>query len=210
MNRTIPLLILLSAFAGSALAQTPAPTPSPAVRAYVEASRLPTLAQVPNAPNAPDRPTYAFQISLLLAEIDGSGSYEGLSNNARKALEDLRDFLPFDSYRLLDFAWLRTSVRSSARVKGPDGRTFRLTLNLGGWRDDETAKIYISNFDLRETTGTNLDVQNGLLRGPQELISTSFGMEEGETVVVGTSRLDGDQRALVVLLTAVPASLAGG
>ena len=115
---------------------------------------------------------------------------------------------------LSTFAWLRTSVRSSARVQGPDGRTFKLTLNLGGWRDDErddeSSKIYISNFDLRETTEVNLDVENGLLRRPQELISTSFGMEEGETVVVGTSRLDGDQRALVVLLTAVPASLAGG
>ena len=209
MKRSIPLLILLTTFAGATLAQTPAPTPE--FRARAEASRFPALAQVPTAPNAPDRPTYAFQISLLLAEIDGSGSYEGLSNNARKALEDLRDFLPFDSYRLLDFAWLRTSVRSSARVQGPDGRTFKLTLNLGGLRDDDdSSKIYISNFDLRETTDVNLDAENGLLRRPQELISTSFGMEEGETVVVGTSRLDGDQRALVVLLTAVPASLAGG
>jgi hypothetical protein len=37
------------------------------------------------------------------------------------------------------------------------------------------------------------------------IIDTSFTMEIGETVVVGTSRLKGD-KALIALLTAVPSS----
>ncbi len=162
------------------------------------------------APDSSERPTYSFQISLLLADIQGDGSSEGLSKNARKALEDLRDFLPFKSYRLLDFAWLRTSSMSSARVQGPEGRDYELNLHLGGSPGQDSGQLYIAKFDLRDTSTLNLDIDSGPLRRARSLISTSFGMEEGETVVVGTSRLEGDQRALVVLLTAVPTSLSGG
>ncbi len=38
----------------------------------------------------------------------------------------------------------------------------------------------------------------------ENLLSTSFSIRKGETVVVGTSKLDGNDRALVVLLTALP------
>jgi hypothetical protein len=37
------------------------------------------------------------------------------------------------------------------------------------------------------------------------VVQTSFAMDVGETVVVGTSKLDGGDAALVVLLTAVAA-----
>jgi hypothetical protein len=38
----------------------------------------------------------------------------------------------------------------------------------------------------------------------QRLLATSFSMAVGETLVVGTSKLDGGDEALVVLLTAAP------
>jgi hypothetical protein len=38
------------------------------------------------------------------------------------------------------------------------------------------------------------------------IISTGFTMQIGETVVVGTSRLRGGDKALIALLTAVPRS----
>jgi hypothetical protein len=45
--------------------------------------------------------------------------------------------------------------------------------------------------------------------GPQydnrPLLQTTFSLKEGETIVVGTSKADGADGALVVLLTAVPA-----
>ena len=37
-----------------------------------------------------------------------------------------------------------------------------------------------------------------------DVLDTSFAMKPGETVVVGTSKLEGANRALVVLLTALP------
>ena len=38
----------------------------------------------------------------------------------------------------------------------------------------------------------------------RSIIDTSFTMDVGETVVVGTSRLAGGDKALIALLTAVP------
>jgi hypothetical protein len=38
----------------------------------------------------------------------------------------------------------------------------------------------------------------------RSIMNTSFAMSLGETVVVGTSRLKGNSRALIALLTAVP------
>jgi hypothetical protein len=41
------------------------------------------------------------------------------------------------------------------------------------------------------------------------IIDTSFTMDVGETVVVGTSRLRGGSKALIALLTAVPPRTVG-
>jgi hypothetical protein len=40
--------------------------------------------------------------------------------------------------------------------------------------------------------------------GDRAIMNTSFTMDVGETVVVGTSRLSGNSKALITLLTAVP------
>ncbi len=166
-----------------------------------------TFATLVPAPDVLTRETHSFQVSLLIADTKNGSGFEGLSKNAQKALEDLQDFLPFKSYRLLDFAWLRTSSRSSAKVKGPDGHEYELTLGIGSVSPESDGKIYISRFDLRGSSSANTGSRSPLLS--QALISTSFGIEVGETVVVGTSRLEGDHRALVVLLTAVPPSVSG-
>jgi len=188
-------------FSASVLAQDSLIAP----KAREGASR--TFATLVTAPDVSPRETHSFQVSLLIADTQNGSGFEGLSKNAQKALEDLQDFLPFKSYRLLDFAWLRTSSHSYAKVKGPDGQEYELTLGIGGVSPESDGKIYISRFDLRDGSAATTGSRSPLLG--RALISTSFGIEEGETVVVGTSRLEGDHRALVVLLTAVPASLSG-
>ena len=43
--------------------------------------------------------------------------------------------------------------------------------------------------------------------GDRSIMNTSFTMDLGETVVVGTSRLSGNSKALIALLTAVPSEV---
>ncbi len=214
MKHVLPFLALALVLLGAAApAQEAAPAPP--------ASRLPAAAA------DADRPTRAFQVSLLRAGVavpagsegsagsegpagsERSAGSEGLSENVRKALEDLQDALPFGSYRLLDAVWLRTSVRASARLRGPEGQPWELTLHLAGRHSADASQIFISSFALRDLSGVNADPAAGPLQASRPLISTAFGLAEGETVVVGSTGLAGGG-SLVVLLTAVPSTRAGG
>jgi hypothetical protein len=212
-----------------------------------------------------------FSVVLVLGEMQGTGATEGVPAAARKALADMKDFLPYKGYRFLDTQWTLCCGRSATvtRLRGPEEQEYDLELSPssmganGKWyvrfalRDPigERAPAEVSSADaraalmvaqkremegrlrsLRESrTETHPDVQRmqaqiaqlerALTESRRELnssrvptdarsrgraiIDTSFTMEIGETVVVGTSRLKGD-KALIALLTAVPSSKTSG
>ena len=145
---------------------------------------------------AEPRPSYSFQAVLLLADNQAPGSLEGVPANAQAALRDAAKFLPYKSYRLLDLAWVRTSSQGHSRVAGPDGASYLLQLRIDPHGTDLT-KVVLHEFKLVELLPNSVPK-------PTPLLSTTFSMAAGETVVVGTSRLDGPDKALVVLLTATP------
>jgi hypothetical protein len=151
----------------------------------------------PSAPlRADQRPSHTFQAVFLIADNAAPGSLEGVPENAQKALRSAASFLPYKSYRLLDSAWIRTSLKGSSRVTGADGNPLEVHLTVDPNNKSET-RIVLHEFYLQSL------LRNGAPYG-QPLLSTSFSMELGETVVVGTSKLDGSDKALVVLLTALP------
>jgi hypothetical protein len=136
--------------------------------------------------------TQRFQLILLAAGPKPNGAPPTLSAGAQKALDDIREFLPFKSYRMLDAALIRIAQDDIAQA-----RTAGLVPNSGykvgmrfrsGGTDGE--KLIIDDFSLNDEKGS--------------LIQTSFAMDVGETVVVGTSSVGGSEEALVALLTAMP------
>jgi hypothetical protein len=68
-----------------------------------------------------------FSVVLLLGETQSTGGGDGLppAPALRKALSDVRDFLPYKSYRVLDTQWLRGG---STRMKGPDDQEYDVDL----------------------------------------------------------------------------------
>jgi hypothetical protein len=212
-----------------------------------------------------------FSVVLVLGEMQGTGATDNVPPAARKALADMKDFLPYKSYRFLDTQWTLCCGRSAmvTRLRGPDEQDYDLELSPssgadGKWyvrftlaepapagapseassadgpaSDHAAAKIAAIRREelearlrvLRERVNENHpDVQRqraeilqlehassagrpGLTTGrapagrsrPRAIIDTSFTMDIGETVVVGTSRLKGD-KALIALLTAVPST----
>ena len=143
-----------------------------------------------------------FSVLLLIGETQAAAPPENISAPARKALADVKDFLPYKSYRVLDTVW----------IAGNDGG-----VSSGGFRTE--AGPY--HFTLR-TFPRDLSAKPGTPDGalgrakftlvfqrpneaPVSVLDNSFDITVGDTVVVGTSRLQGDI-ALVVLLTAVPAN----
>lgn len=209
-----------------------------------------------------------FSVVLVLGEMQGAGTTENVPPAARKALLDMKDFLPYKSYRLLDSQWTLCCGQSTiaTRLRGVDEQDYELELDPRG---SETSGKWNVRFSLREALSTggrggpastamtvdraaNLNAQRAELETKlkslkdryneshpevqqirsqiaalereasmvrteenmkryrmttisgrhRALIDTNFTMDIGETVVVGTSRLQGD-KALIALLTAV-------
>ena len=217
-------------------------------------------------------PTDAVKgFSIVL--VEGSlqpGTSSDLPAPARAAIDDIKDFLPFKSFRLLDASWTvgATGVRSRLRDGNrdyevtviaqpqPDAKNLSIKFLLrDGTRSEAlqsaTADLVRGQLDgsrarlqteyerlelLRQKyTAGHPDIQaaeqsiaklreqmraleqqslvnNARLASPDALrlstradaalVDTSFSMRVGETVVVGTSRVNGD-RALIALMTAV-------
>jgi hypothetical protein len=150
--------------------------------------------------------THGFQIVLLAASAKPSGGAQEVPVNVQKALADLKGFLPFKSYEVLDTAWISgTQDRGlEGRLVDHQGAGYQVVLQFHdtGTPADHTLftdvfRVKAEPFRIPGSTDT---------RPGTVLIDTSFGLKEGETLVVGTSKVGGSNDALVVLVTAVPAS----
>jgi hypothetical protein len=203
------------------------------------------------AQGTPPSGLQGFSIVLVLGDVQDSAPSDSVPAAARAALADLKDFLPYRSYRVLDTAWLLASSATrqdvSSRLQGPDEQLYEVTLV----RTPVGPSSLQVGFEMRESSG-NADrraAERGAVMKKQlaqlveqlrraevaqnraeidatrqriidiefeieslqkdarytsggALIDTSFTMSLGETVVVGTSRMRGGNKALIVLLTA--------
>lgn len=196
-----------------------------------------------------------FSIVLVLGDVQDGATADNIPAAARAALADLKDFLPYRSYRVLDTAWVLASSATrqavSSRLQGPDEQSYEVTLDR---MPVGTSSLQVG-FEMRDPSGNpdrkraadrgvmlrkqlaqlaeqlrraeaaqnrgeidalrqriivtefEIDAQQEketrYASGAATLIDTSFTMSLGETVVVGTSRMRGGNKALIVLLTAV-------
>jgi hypothetical protein len=218
-----------------------------------------------------------FSIVLVLADLQPATGQDDVPPAARNALADMKDFLPYKSYRLLDAAWVLGQGNSATvtRLRGPDDREYEVrvhtsparfiaqgltatgthdiyvqfTLRDGGAAEEhadqttiyehlrtaeaalasderrqeiarleaelaaarqkkDEARVQALEKQLRTARSRATQAQRPKYavtpRADRAVIDTSFTMEVGETVVVGTSRLKGNSKALIALLTAVP------
>jgi hypothetical protein len=205
-----------------------------------------------------------FSVVLVLGDMQSASTSDNVPPAARKALADMKDFLPYRGYRLLDAQWILGSERATTRLRGPDEQDYELTLRSSTFGTNQplrvmfrlqepgsAASVYAEAREvdqrraqladlqarlqqlereaaaLRERGGENQREVNANLRAinaqiaelkrqipegetaltigrGRSVIDTTFSMDIGETVVVGTSRTRGGDKALIALLTAVP------
>lgn len=252
----------------------------------------PGMLPAPKALERTDVQRQGFSIALLLGDMQGAESLDSVPAAARRALQDMKDFLPYKSYRLLDSQWTLCcggATPSITRLRGTDDQEYELELRAQLVANEGPGK-WVVRFVLREAgevgpvspKGAELDrnremVNRGLIAPaaletriadinreifalereraqlsaqatrlrsqsevgikdpfdaaqaeqqlamvtkritdlkksltttslklePRAVIDTSFRMDGGETVVVGTSGLKGGTKALIALLTAV-------
>jgi hypothetical protein len=142
-------------------------------------------------------PTQVFHVHLFTADNDAQAA-EKIPDALAPVLKDLASFLPFRSFHLISTGLVRTS--RDGRIDLGSEPHFVVDLRFAG--DPAGGKpLQIEQFELSRRQmvageGGAMQVANF------DVLRTSFSMNVGETVVVGTSKLDGGDKALVVLLTA--------
>ena len=156
--------------------------------------------------------TYLFHVALVLAEKGGGEASSGdLPPGVRKALDDVREFLPYDRYRVVDSAIVRTNRNATVGMSGPDGVPYRaelfvMPLDEGGEKILDVRGFQLTQQAMPEAPPGDRGEAGGKARAPRvpaPPLTASFRMSPGETVIVGSSRLNGGDRALIALLTAV-------
>jgi hypothetical protein len=156
------------------------------------------LAEAQQVPSA-----QVFQVTMIEAENNGDKGLGNVPEPARAALEDARSFLPFNGYKLLGTALLRTNSSASAIVNGPGGADYACEISFHHAVTRDGHQLVLRRFELSRMPPQNEFGQYLEGASAVEILNSSFGMTPGETVVVGTSKLEGANRALVVLLTAL-------
>jgi hypothetical protein len=148
--------------------------------------------------------TQRFQLLLLSATLKAGGAGPEIPANAEKALADLKKFLPFKSYQIVDGAWLSATEGevTQGRLAAGGGGAYSVSLRFRRAADPNAPALFMDYFQLGQEVV--LPTKDGPQYDKRRLIETTFSLKEGETVVVGTSKADGVEGALVLLLTAVP------
>jgi len=146
------------------------------------------VAEVLKKEDIPPR-TLLFQVTLLETSKQ-PGERPELPRDAAKAVADLEGFLPFKSYSLIDSGMIRTSAWSRLELS----RTWDVLFRFRSHRQ-AGMPLSMEGFELTKSRPA------GDGEVTRKIIDTTFSMNVGETVVVGTSKLNGGDEALVVLLT---------
>ena len=149
--------------------------------------------------------TQLFQIVLVRGAVNGSEETVGIPKNAEKAIKDIRDFLPFKSYRMLDVGLLRIQESSSGKIRIDGIPPQQYDVLVATSRAGANGKIPIWTFTVAPVRAPRTTaLPKGVApEAERAIIDTSFSIDPGETIVVGSSKLGGDQ-ALIVLFTALP------
>jgi hypothetical protein len=153
-----------------------------------------------------DRLPASLNMRVVLLVADNNQRPEpDLPDAEARALDDLKQFLPYKGYRVLESGWVRTKARGELRL-GTDP-LYLAEIDLRGDRSPGDRSVHVRGFRLATEIPTTVITDSGKAQESfrsMEILSTSFTMDVGETVVVGTSKLNGDDEALVVLLTSQP------
>lgn len=105
-----------------------------------------------------------FSVVLVLADLTASAAQDDVPPAARRALADMKDFLPFKSYKLLDAAWIlgHGTGTTMTRLRGVDEQEYELRLQTspiispGG--NSEEGRVAI-RFTLSDSPGDELPLE---------------------------------------------------
>lgn len=144
-----------------------------------------------------------LQIHLLSAVPGAVELPERLGAEPRRALEDLVTVLGPRRFVLLDSGLVEMVEVTTTRLAGPGGVLLDARLRLREVSGLDNDKLHVDVSLAVPGPGERAPSEGAARLRSGSLLETSLSLDAGETVVVGTSRLDGGEEGLVLLLTAL-------
>ncbi len=128
-----------------------------------------------------------FKIRLILAEISKKSKSVNIPELA-KLLKELKSLLKYNSYQLLDSSYLKTSETKYSSIRL--GGTYSFNLSVKNLRFVKEQKSETISFEIF------------LKKDKKTLINSNLSLKNGETTVVGVSKMSGDNKGLILIITA--------
>jgi hypothetical protein len=140
------------------------------------------------------RKSWDFRILLVQARKLGTAVELGPLSDYPDLASEIQDLFRFDTFEELDssFVQVMDGNKGTLRVGGTEG--FRVDL-IPHARGDERVEV---EFHLYRTNTLVDGADATVLYGT--IVETSFETTPGQTTIVGASRLDGDDRALITIV----------
>ncbi len=164
INAALTGAVLVAAWSAvpmSASAQQAPPQPAPSTARPTTMPSEPPRGQVMAGTRRSGGTLQGFSVVLVVGDLQGAGAPDDVPLAARKALADMREFLPYKSYRLLDAGWLmccgeqlrpaaserrtpaetpRATALSTLALRGPDEQEYELRLSASR---SENARVFV-------------------------------------------------------------------
>ncbi len=139
-----------------------------------------------------------FHVDLILGSTS-SQSEEGFDRELKSdpLMKELSQLLQYRSFKRLDTALIKVQDNQwSLQRLGGDHLMFQLQLRPRYVKEDKADSIWVG-MTLSQDMGLNAEGKQRSIR----LIETSLSVKSGERTVVGVSKLNGGDKALILILS---------
>jgi hypothetical protein len=149
-------------------------------------------------------PIHAFSVTVVIGEMQGASTPDNLPVGARKALTDMRDFLPYKSFRLLDTQFIRCCAsiqpeQVKGRLRGVEDQPYWFLIDV-----NYLAKRLSIHFALQESPAKaissakgDLPLADDQLKDARKALETRDDLERARQAIENNRRRLNSQQSLV-------------
>ena len=137
-----------------------------------------------------------FNMDLIVASLDpDEGIHKDLRND--RVIKEMQTMLKYRSFNLLDTTMIKVQDKTESNQRlGGAGMSFRLRLRPRHIKEEKGDTFNI-DLTLYKVMGSPVDAKEM----SSTLVATTLTLKSGERTVVGVSKLDGGDKALVLILS---------
>jgi hypothetical protein len=140
-------------------------------------------------------PQLQLAVQLILAEKAGPESIPG---DLKAVAKQLKEVFSYKQYQIMDKAYITTEANGNSRMKigGEEGYTVDIETHMvQGEKSTVRMEFHLYRWEWVKQTGKQPQgIQHTVVR-------TTVEMKDGETAILGASKIDGEGKALITVVS---------